>query len=231
MFKQGIVKKFGDLIAKAERRTIDEMKDGGIETEPSATDRFLARVVDVCQEFDDNYGVAFKARTLGDRGKDAPESEFGADFCGVLDSQNRFYRQTKGFLAQAKIESKGIIVRNEPYVTTVKFTENNEFRRLVGQIDQILSITPDSFVIIYSLKGFLVVPALSVRGLRAGGELYAKSAPRFFKEVIMCFVGDGRLKAYDDTSLRRLSIETNARNALLLEISALACPEIGVKWS
>jgi hypothetical protein len=219
VFEQGIVRKFGDLIAKAERRTIDEMKDGRIETEPSATDRFLARIVDVCQELDNNYRVAFKARTLGDRGKDAPESQFGADFCGVLDSQNRFFRQIKGFLTQAKIESKGIIVRSEPYAsTTVKFTENSEFRRLIGQIDRMLSITPDSYVIIYSLEGFVVVPALSVRGLKAGGELYAKSVPRFFKEVFMCFIGDGRLQAYDDTSLRKLSSETGARNALLLEI-------------
>jgi hypothetical protein len=60
--------------------------------------------------------------------------------------------------------------------------------------------------------------AFSVRELKAGGELYAKPVPRFFKGIFMCFVGDGRLKAYDDASLRRLSVETNARNALLLEI-------------
>jgi hypothetical protein len=170
MFEEGIVKRFGNLITKAERRTIDEMKNGEIETEPSATDRFLGKIKDVCEELVNDYGVVFKARTLGDRGKDSPESEFGADFCGVLDNRHRRFGQTKGFLTQAKRESKGIVVKYEPYAsTTVKFTDNDEFKRLVGQIDKMLSITPDSYVIIYSLKGFVVVPALSVRGLKAGG--------------------------------------------------------------
>ena len=81
-----------------------------------------------------------------------------------------------------------------------------------------LSVTPDSFVIIYSSKGFVVVPASSVKGLARRGKLYAKPVDRFFKEYLMCFIGDPRLKAYDDQTLESLRVETNARTAIMFQI-------------
>jgi len=42
VFALGVTRKFGELIAEAERRIINEVRDGKLETEPSITDRFLA---------------------------------------------------------------------------------------------------------------------------------------------------------------------------------------------
>ena len=71
---------------------------------------------------------------------------------------------------------------------------------------------------LYSSKGFVVVPASSVKGLARSGKLYAKPVDRFFKEYLMCFIGDPRLKAYDDQTLESLRIETNARTAIMFQI-------------
>jgi len=214
-----MVKRFGELITQAESRTIEGMVDGRLETEPSATDRFLARIEDTFSGGNDQQGIVFRARSLRDRGRNASEREFGADFCGVLNTRVAGFSQTKGFLVQGKSEKEGIKVRKEPYgLTTVRFTQNKELDRLKEQASRMLSVTPESFVIIYSTNGFVVAPASSVIGLEAGGELYAKAVDRFFKEYLMCFIGDPKLKAYDDTTLEGLRAETNARTAILFEV-------------
>ena len=219
MIVKGIVRDFGKLISEAERRIIEGIKDGRIETEPSITDRFLNEVERVFERQGKKENIVFRARTLRDRGSHAPEHRFGADFCGVLDIQFRDFKQTKGFLSQAKMEKDGIFVQKGfGGVTTVSFSHGNEFKRLKEQADKMLSVTPDSFIIIYSLKGFVIVPASSIKGLSREGKLYAKPVDRFFKEYLMCFIGDPRLKAYDDQSLESLRRETNARTAILFQI-------------
>lgn len=215
----GIVRKFGRLISEAEKRIIEGIEEGRIETEPSVTDRFLEAVEDVFEKHGKDEKIIFKARTLRDRGKKAPEKEFGADFCGVLDVQLENYKQRKGFLSQAKREGYGVTVRRTRYgLTAVGFDQNKEFERLNDQVDQMLAITPDSFVFVYSQDGFVVVPASSIEGLETGAELYGKRVDRFFKEYLMCFIGDHRLKAWDNSSLRALREESNARTAIMFQI-------------
>ena len=219
MISIGIVRRFGELISEAERRIIEGIEDGRIETEPSMTDRFLNEIERVFSHADHYEGITFKARTLRDRGRNAPEKEFGADFCGVLKARLKDFEVTKGFLSQAKKDGRGIDVNLRPFgLTTVGFQIDEEFVRLGDQIDQMLSITPDSFVIIYSSKGFVVVPAISVKGLKNEADLYAKPVDRFFKEYLMCFIGDHRLVAYDDRSLESLRKETKARTAIMFEV-------------
>jgi len=220
MITTGTVKKFGELISEAEKRIIDSIKDGRVETEPSITDRLMRQIESVFEENSSQEGIIFKARSLRDRGKNASESKFGADFCGVLNVDLRKFKRTKGFLTQAKIEGNGIEVKNVRYrgLTTVSFRQNSEFRRLSGQLDQMLSVTPDSFLIVYSEKGFVVVPASSVAGLKSDGVLYGKPLDRFFKEYLMCFIGDHRLTAYDDTSLEGLRQLTNSRTAIIFQL-------------
>ncbi len=219
MIVKGIVKDFGKLISEAERRIIEGIKDGRMETEPSITDRFINELERIFEQQGEKGDIVFRARTLRDRGPHAPEHRFGADFCGVLDVRFRDFKQTKGFLSQAKMEKHGIFVQKGfRGLTTVSFSYGNEFERLNEQADKMLSVTPDSFIIIYSSKGFVVVPASSIKGLARGGELYAKPIDRFFKEYLMCFIGDPRLKAYDDHSLESLRVETNARTAILFQI-------------
>ena len=50
MIVKGVVTKFGELIERAERNTIEDMKEKNTEEETSVTDRFFARVQDVFTE-------------------------------------------------------------------------------------------------------------------------------------------------------------------------------------
>jgi len=84
---KGIVRNFGKLISEAERRIIEGIKDGRMETEPSITDRFLNELERIFEQQGEKENIVFRARTLRDRGPHAPEHRFGADFCGVLDSK------------------------------------------------------------------------------------------------------------------------------------------------
>lgn len=128
------------------------------------------------------------------------------------------YEQTKGFLSQAKMEGAMVKIQRVFNLTTAAFSQNKEFERLTDQTKEMLKITPDSFVIVYSRNGFVVVPASSVNGLSTTAQLYAKPVDRFFKEYLMCFIGDPRLKAWDDTSLEALRADVRARNAIMFYI-------------
>lgn len=84
----------------------------------------------------------------------------------------------KGFLAQAKLDKRG------------------EMKRLRKQCEQMLAITPDSFVFLYDKRRVSVVPAL----LYAEGHLGLKhvepwSLGKFFEAHFSCFVGDRALRA------------------------------------
>jgi hypothetical protein len=102
--------------------------------------------------------------------------------------------------------------------TTADFSQNKEFLRLKDQTDEMLKITPDSFVIVYSRNGFVVVPASSISGLSKSAQLYSKPVDRFFKEFLMCFIGDPGLKAWDDKTLENLRMEYRARRAIMLYV-------------
>jgi hypothetical protein len=157
-------------------------------------------------------------------GRNAPEMRFGADFLAVLDVKLEGFEQSKGFLSQAKKEGYGISVHIGPYsYAAVGFPQNEEFKRLDGQVDKMLAITPDSFVLVYSQKGFVVVPGSSIKGLKAEVELHAKPVSNFFKEYLLCFVGDPRLRAFDGHSLEKLGLKLDPEQRLCSRSMSLAC--------
>lgn len=123
-------------------------------------------------------------------------------------------------MSQAKREGYRIFIEKKEYygLTTLSFSQNNRFKKLNKQVRKMLEITPDSFVFVYSPKGFVVVPASSIKELKANGELYGKSVSHFFKEYLMCFIGDHRLKACDNDTLESLRKKTNARTAIMFQI-------------
>lgn len=200
------------------------MQQGKVENEPSITDRYLAVLQYVISQKWAKEGIKLDVRTLGDRGPKAPESRYGADFVAVLNVKLDGYKQTKGFLCQAKKESDFMkVLKAQPPgffrgPTSVKFSVNKEFLRLKGQANDMLQITPASFVIVYSDKGFVVVPAASVTSLYINNALYAKPAVSFFKEFLMCFIGDPKLKAWDNTSLEKLKAEYEVKRAVMFSL-------------
>ncbi len=218
MIVKRVVRYFGNLISQAEQRAIETMLDGRVETEPAITDRLIGDIEAVLAHSRAYRGVIFRARTLRDRGTNAAEHLFGADICGVLRVGLTNYSVSKGVLIQAKLERPGSsITVNANGEVEVHASQSQEHRRMTEQLDRMLSITPASFVIVYSVSGFRVVPASSLNALIGGGALYAKGVRRFFEDYIMCFLGDGRLSAHDDDSLEALRLDTVSQRAVMIE--------------
>lgn len=219
ILKKNIIEHFSKLIAEAEREIIQKIFDKRLETEPSVTDRFLQAIENVFNSKVRAGKLKFEARTLRDKGTNAPEHKFGADFCGVLNVDLRHFKVTKGFLCQAKMEKRELYIEKLPYgMARLKIQYNREIEKLKDQVRKMLSITPDSFIIIYSVKGFVIIPASSVLGIRGNSELYGKTITSFFREYIKCFIGDHRLKAYDDITLEKIKEDTYSRTAILFKI-------------
>jgi hypothetical protein len=219
MLDIGMIRRFEDLVRKAEKLTITDIKEGELDAEPDITGRYLTRIKDIINASEEKNGIVFRAYVQQSMGSKSSEVEYGADFAGVLNVKLAGYDQTKGFLSQAKKEGGGVRILKSPYHSTrASFYCNSEFKRLQAQTGNMLRVTPDSYVIVYSTNGFVVVPATSVNGLSAKGTLYATSAVHFFREFLKCFIGDPRLKAGDPKSLESLRIQNKAQKAILMQV-------------
>jgi len=210
-----IVRQFGELVKRAEGRTIEGIQEGRIEEEDSVTDRFLNEMEHVFEEQGQRGGIQFRARKLQGRGKDSPEKLYGADLCGVLNIDVPNLQQSKGFLSQAKMEGRGISAR-VGFPTRVAFPSSDQ--HLSEQVGKMLDITPDSFVIVYSDSGFVVVPASSVQGLKHTDNLYGKPVKLFFQEFLMCFIGDPHLNGWSNAKLEELRERTSYRRAMVIDV-------------
>jgi hypothetical protein len=123
-------------------------------------------------------GVSWRARKTTSRFAGSEEARTGADLLGVLEVSLPDVKLRKGFLAQAKLNKPG------------------DMKRLRTQCEQMLAVTPDSFVFLYDKHRVSVVPAL----LYAEGHLGLKhvgpwSLGKFFEAHFSCFVGDRALRA------------------------------------
>jgi hypothetical protein len=165
----------------------------------------LGRIEEAMTDFEVK-GVKWTAKTLTSQGPSSQEKPYGADFIGVLDIALDDYSVKKGFLAQSKrVEPGG-------------YFPKGEFERLRKQCEDMLRISSDSFVFLYSVSGVVVVPAVAIVGSAPCNphSLYARSVSRFFEEHFECFIGDRRLHTPSIDSLMRLKDEVNARSLLYL---------------
>jgi hypothetical protein len=192
-------------IAVAANHTVDEYVAGHVEHEPEFTGEMLGRMKEAMNGFV-TRGVRWTAKVLTSQGPKAQENVFGADFMGVLEFDLPEYRVKKGFLAQAKR-----IERDQRIAP-------REWDRMVQQCKQMLSITAESFVFIYSRSGIVIVPALTIASATTPSnphDFYSRTALRFYKDHFECFVGDQEISSADIKTLERLE----ARNALYLAAS------------
>lgn len=229
----GIINSITEKISTAERTAIRHLSEQAIETEPSLTDRFLGAIDNIFEAngFEAN-GFLIKSRTLRDRGRNAPEHEFGPDFISVLNINISNYSLSKGFLVQAKLAGKEEIniIDKKPYPEVQVYFPSNKAKnnsRLLTQCEQMLNITPDSFVFVYSTFGIYVVPAstfASIKSTSSPQSVYSKTLERFYKDFLMSYIGDRRLNAYDDETLRRLSSQTFSNSAMLVDVSEVPKP-------
>ena len=200
---------FAGLVKQAELNILEKMEDGRIETETSITDRFLEELENIFEKSYPIEGVKLRARTLRDRGPCAPERKYGADFIAVLDIKLDWIKETKGFLAQSKFEREG------------RYGDIFIDERLKIQTKKMLEITPDSFIFVYHRRGFYVVPSHIIQNLSSGtiGIIgFEIPIEQFFKNFLICFLGDTRIKAYDDDTLNELRKKVKAREGILFSI-------------
>ncbi len=167
-------------------------------------------------------GYQFRARNVRGIGGKAPEGNFGADACGILKIDVPGLRFAKGMLIQSKWARAPHVTMDIPTHPTPTFRNDAEFQRMQGQCREMLKISPDSFVIVYSTDGFSATPASSIVGVNNQASqitLYSKGLSPFFKEFLMCFIGDPKINDYGDTTLKRLKDEYDVRNILEIAVS------------
>lgn len=189
-------------------KVLDDWQAGEFDQEPQLTDRFFGALRGALSE-SPIEGLSWRAHTLADRGPNSAENLYGADALVVLDIQIRGFTAQKGILAQAKI-----LDSNRPM-------RKDDFNDLREQCRKMLELSPDSFVWLYTRKGILVLPAISVVGLspenRKLGSAVHWGFTYFVKSFIDCFVGDGQFKCAKRAELERVAEVASARSALLLQ--------------
>ena len=211
-------------VEAAEHSVIRGLHEKRIETEPTLTDRFLGAVEIAFDKGLECEGYQIRVRTLRDRGPNAPEAEFGADLASVLHIATKEYRITKGFLAQAKFANKEGIYLNGSgrRYPDISLKLGSASKRMVNQCRQMLLITPESYVFIYSEFGIFVIPASTVVSLVQDGNSYRvnmKTLRWFMEDYLRSFIGDLGLSAYDDNTFRELRDTTFSNYALMVEMS------------
>ncbi len=203
-----IIRDAARAISVAGDRAVESLIEGRVEHEPAFTDRMLGRIEEAMSGYT-SRGVNWTAKTLTNAGQGAQESEFGADFAGVVDINLRRFKVKKGFLAQAKL---------------IKPTGNMssaETRRMVDQCEHMLQYTSDAFVFLYSTEGICVVPAIAVLSGAANGlqnplKLYTRTLASFYEAHFECFIGDRAISSAGPGMLDELRQRFRTRAVLYL---------------
>lgn len=186
--------------------TLESMKYGYAEHEPTITDRLIGYIESRLDGVD-FAGVSWRAKTLTSIGAFSQETRHGADFFGVLNLCLPGYQVQKGFLAQAK--------RIEPGHSMGQA----EYERLHQQCVNMNNRSPVSYVFIYSqMSGIRVVSANDVLAAPMGNplDLTSWSLKEFFKAHFECLIGDFRVRAATPGELEDLARDVRARNGLMI---------------
>jgi len=204
LWKRGIVRKSARRIADAVDHTVEAWREERMSEEPDFTNRMLGAIEQAMHGFS-LKGVSWSARTLTSHMRNAEERRYGADFMGVLSVNLPDYQVNKGFLAQAKRADR---------------LDAREMRRLREQCERMLTLSPDSFVFVYSDTGVYIVPAIAVLAAAPSlppSELYARSVARFFEEHFESFIGDRAVSSPTPDTLEKLMERFHARRALYIQ--------------
>lgn len=192
----GAIRQSAGMIGEAIDAVVAAYSDGRIEQETDFTSRMLASI-----ERSVNgqvvKGIRWTSKVLTDKGPGAQEKQYGADFVGVLEIILPTFILRKGFLAQSK--------RIEPSASLGKA----DYGRLLRQSEQMLRLSPSSFVFLYSLEGVFVVPAISIVSTHIESPLnphtfYSRSVSRFYEEHFSSFIGDRDISSPTIETLTRL---------------------------
>lgn len=197
---KGFVRQVANRIVKAADATVVDLNEGLVEQEPHVTDRMLGRIMESVNGHR-SKGVIWKAKTLTDHGPGSQERKYGADFVGVLDVDLPTFKVKKGFLAQSKLLKDATMPASE-------------FTRLKEQCEQMLDLSPEAFVFLYSRDGIRVVPAVDVIGVSNASEafdpeaVYSRKLRSFYEAHLTCVIGDRKIHEPSIEMLRSLRART-----------------------
>lgn len=195
---------FSRKVSTAARMAIEDMSEGRAQQEPSITDRLIAYIQREVRK-GSSANMLWQAMTLTDRGPNSQEKKYGADFVGSLEIKIDGFYVRKGFLAQAKR-----VEPNQQY-------SSSDYAKLRSQCSDMLSLSPDSYVVLYSaVDGISVLPAIAVLAARNCNlhELTSKPIQKFFVEHFECFIGDPRVSLAQISTLDNLYERYRARAGL-----------------
>ena len=186
-------------------------------------------------------------RVLDSSGAESGETQLGPDMCVVLRIATGDAIVTKGFLIQAKrLGTSGLRFRPalgkgigshshwlwhgsraKPLPKSGTITISRPSRLLYEQCTNMLQVTPDAFVLVYGAE-VSVISAAAVKAAFAKPKhsrhptgLGTKSLVDFVANALDCFIGDERIRAWDNESLLDLARANRARAALLIDLNPL----------
>lgn len=178
------------IIKEASERTVRGLKDETIREEESFSSQFAGFIRIGFEQMEDRFKTKLKVIHYSSRNRE--QKITGADLGVILDiiGENKkkkiSHRTRKSFLAQGKFG----IYTNKPQVIVDS--------KLLQQCDDMLKITSDSFVFIYTQNGIYVIPALSLKN----EYKHHKRVDNFFAEFFKCFIGDHKvIHIVDDPSI------------------------------
>lgn len=201
----------------------------------------LAQGVEVLTEQVD--GITIELNVVDGIGPGATEQQLGADIVGILRVSVGDLRVTKGFLAQAKRSgTQGLHFDRYDEDKPEKYSHwfyrgalelppsgvvqvTRPSADLEEQCENMLKVTPASYVFVYDLDQIAVVSASAVRAMRSKPTntktrtpLGTKRLDDFFVHFVDSFVGDPSLTASDAATVQALAIANQAATGLLLTV-------------
>lgn len=199
-----------------------EFRRGDIGDEDDISSQIVGRIKAVTQQIDGSItwtaksvdgltGIGVLGRRLTSRGKGAEETSVGADIVLVLDIDLPDYKVTKGLLIQAKCVN---------HLNEAKSSSERE--RLVSQCEDMLAISPASFVWTYGDDAVGVFSATSVMGSQGFFKhiFDTYDAGVFFYDFLICWIGDPRINSITRPALKVLIDSSGANHGLLLTARA-----------
>lgn len=207
MFRnERVIRKSARIIADAINDTIRLHNEGLISDEPKINSQLVATI----RERINNQkikGIKWEALDIPDRVRNSLEHQSGADILEVIHIESPNYNVSKGFLVQCKIE---------------KNLDKSEVERLRIQCENMLHLSPYSYVFLYGETEVKIVPALAVyKSKKHPSDLYYRRPASFFELHFESFLGDTEIKSTQISDLKLLLNKYKARNLLYLHATAV----------
>lgn len=176
----------------------------------------LHLIDNIKKQLDDEIinGIHFNVYTF----KKKEENKVGADLLGLVEITIGDHKVTKAYLAQAKV--------GRSYVT-----ESGEIHArcsdslLQKQVKDMLKITSDAFVFIYTKDGIFTIPALEVNLSGSNSidtqNFFYRSFGTFYEEFFKCFIGDHHIVPpyIEPKKLAELASKLEAGNSFLIRVT------------